>query len=160
MDQENCERKLTLEVGKTKLFTFDRSYEGERYLLSVFYGNYVSPWPNDTIIHLDEETYKKTLIQFLNSKEGQKYIWPSEEEILEAQKLVISIEADEIRKRNETSSQNVQQEIIEKVPEQIISKTVDELELINLQKRVRVMLIIIVIQLLIIITLVALRIYG
>lgn len=157
MDQNLESRTIPLEVGVTKLFTFDRAFEGERCIFNLFYGNYIYPPPKNKIIHCEENLYKEKLFQFLNSKEGQKYIWPTEEEISESHKLVLSLEAQEIRK-HEAANQTVQQEPIEEeIVEQPIQNPIDELELINLQKRVKVMLIVIVIQLLAIIALVALR---
>ena len=158
MDQNQENRTIPLKVGVTELFVFRRVVNNEEYELHLLYGNMIYPPPDEGIIHCTEATYREKLNQFLDSKEGQKYIRPTEEEIKEDEKLVLSLEAENVRKQKKEASQNVQQEVVKnEEAEQLIQNPIDELELINLQKRVKVMLVIVIIQFISIAALVALR---
>lgn len=150
-------RTIHLKVGDTEIGKVYGNYKGKEYVFTVFYGNRTFPPADGDFIHCDQDRYKEMLTKFLNSKEGSKYIWPTEEEIEIATQLVISRESQLISKQEkETQTLNVQQ-VIEEPEQKPIQNPVDELELINLQKRVKVMLILIIIQFVSIAALVALR---
>lgn len=150
-------RTIHLKVGETKIGEVSGEYKNELHCFQVFYGNYLFPDVHGEFIHCEPSVYKDMLTKFLNSKEGSKFIWPTEEEIEIATQLVISRESQLISKQEkETQTLNVQQ-VIEEPEQKPIQNPVDELELINLQKRVKVMLILIIIQFVSIAALVALR---
>ena len=95
MTQDQEIKKIPLEVGKTQIGSMMGKFKGEVYNFQIYYGNYILPSPHGEFIHYNQNLYKQTLMKFLDSEEGQKYIRPTEKEIEEATQLVISKESDE-----------------------------------------------------------------
>lgn len=78
-----------LEVFKTKIGEIAGTYNDKPVLLNIYYGNYILPKVEGISLHLKEEAYRNILKDFLNSKLGEKYSFPEDEEIKEASKTVI-----------------------------------------------------------------------
>lgn len=164
MTQDQEIKKIPLEVGKTQIGSMMGKFKGEVYNFQIYYGNYILPSPHGEFIHYNQNLYKQKLMKFLDSEEGQKYIRPTEKEIEEATQLVISKESQLISKQPKDTVEKVQEEAEQAPKEEVVQPFIkteaDELETINLKKKVKAMLIVMIIQSLCIVALIGLRVFG
>lgn len=101
---DNKQRRTTgqpLLPWKTIICRKTGRYKNKLMDVTVYYGNHIEPPQEDgKYLHYSPEIYKKILYDFLESKEGKKYRYPTEEEMEEAERQVL-LKEDAIYSGNE-----------------------------------------------------------